>query len=57
MSDPTQNLERPPLWDVFDEAGRKWLEEVVQAFNDGGYSEMVSALLSDEAAAPGAVDE
>ena len=30
------------------------LEEVVRAFNDGGYSEMVAAFLADEA---GAVDE
>ena len=57
MSDPTEKLERPLLWDAFDDAGRKWLDEVVQAFNDGGYSEMVSALLADEAAAPGAIDE
>jgi hypothetical protein len=54
MSDPTGCSERPRLWDVFDDAGRKWLEEVVRAFNDGGYSEMVAAFLADEA---GAIDE
>jgi len=54
MSDPTGCSERPRLWDVFDESGRRSLEEVVRAFNDGGYSEMVAAFLSDEA---GAIDE
>jgi hypothetical protein len=31
-SDPTECSERLRLWDVFDYAGRKWLEEVVRAF-------------------------
>jgi hypothetical protein len=39
---------------VFDDSGRQWLDEVVRAFNDGGYSEMVAAFLADEA---GAIDD
>jgi len=51
MSDPKTDVDRLTLWEVFDDAGRRWLEEVVQAFNDGGYGEMVAALLADKAAA------
>ena len=54
MSDPTGCSESPRLWDGIDDAGRQWLDEVVRAFNNGGYSEMVAAFLADEA---GAVDE
>jgi len=57
MSDPTTHVDRPPLYEVFDDAGKAWLDQVVQAFNEGGYQQAVNALLADEAAAPGAVDD
>jgi hypothetical protein len=49
-------VDRPRLYDVFDDEGRAWLDEVVRAFNEGGYTEAVDAFLTDEAAAPGALD-
>lgn len=58
MTEPSiDQTGRPVLHDTFDEAGRVWLDEIVRAFNDGDYTQAVDALLADEAAAPGAVDE
>lgn len=58
MAEPSaEQVDRPVLHDVFDGAGRAWLDEIVRAFNDGGYAEAVDVLLADEAAAPGAIDE
>lgn len=41
---------RPPLYEVFDDEGRAWLEELVRLVNDGAYTEAVNAVLADEAA-------
>jgi hypothetical protein len=58
MSDPpTEQVDRPRLYDAFDEKGRAWLQDIVRAFNEGTYRQAVDALVADEAAAPGAVDE
>lgn len=44
---------RPPLYELFDDAGRAWLDELVRLVNDGGYTEAVNAFLADEAAVHG----
>jgi len=54
---PTEHAEALRLYDAFDDAGRAWLDEVVDAFNHGGYTEAVQALLADEEAEDGADDE
>lgn len=41
---------RPTLYEVFDEAGRTWLEGFVRLVNDGAYTEAVNAFRDDEAA-------
>jgi len=54
---PTEQAEVLRLYDAFDDAGRAWLDQVVDAFNHGGYTEAVQALLADEEAEDGADDE
>ncbi len=41
---------RPSLYELFDDAGRAWLDELVRLFNDGAYTEAVDRFLADEAA-------
>lgn len=43
----------PRLYDLLDDAGREWLDELVRLFNDGAYGEAVDAFLADEAAVHG----
>lgn len=50
---PIATDSRPPLYEVFDDAGRAWLDELVRLVNDGAYTEAVDALLADEAAIHG----
>ena len=45
--------DRAALYDAFDDEGRAWLDEIVCAFNRGGYTEAVEAFLVDEACAFG----
>ena len=54
---PTDQITQLPLYDLFDEAGRSWLNEIVRVFDEGGYTEAVRVLLADEAEAPGGTDE
>lgn len=52
----SDHLERPRLYEVFDDEGRAWLDEIARVFNDGGYTEARDAFLSDEAAVHGSAD-
>ena len=46
----------PRLYDLLDDAGREWLDEIVRLFNDGAYDEAVEAFVADEAAVHGVND-
>jgi hypothetical protein len=41
---------RPSLYELFDDAGRAWLDELVRLLNDGAYTEAVDNFLAAEAA-------
>lgn len=52
----TPAANQPRLYDVVDDAGRAWLDEIVRLFNDGAYAEAVEGFLADEAAVHGLDD-
>ena len=51
MSDQTSRTDDGPLYEQLDDAGKAWFDQVIGAFNAGGYEEAVAAFLADEAAA------
>lgn len=50
---PVLDDPRPRLSEIFDDAGRAWLDEVLRAVKDGGYTELRDAFLADEDAVHG----
>lgn len=52
----TPSAAQPRLYDLVDDAGREWLDEIVRLFNDGAYTEAIDAFVADEAAVHGTDD-
>lgn len=50
MSDNASRADERPLHEQLDDAGKAWFDQVVEAFNAGGYEDAVAAFLADEAA-------
>jgi hypothetical protein len=50
MAEQANRSEDLPLGELLDDPGKAWLEDVVDAFNAGGYEQAVEVFLADEAA-------
>jgi hypothetical protein len=57
MSDHASRADERPLYEQLDDAGKAWFDQVIEAFNAGGYKEAVAAFLADEAAADATLED
>lgn len=46
----TDHTDEPRLYDLLDDAGKAWLDRLVDAINAGAYEEAVKVFEADEAA-------
>ena len=50
MSDQTKPTEEPRFRDLVDDAGKAWLDEIIEAVRAGGYEEIAKRVAVDEEA-------